>query len=43
MHHYEVGTTTELYKAPGATAAGPEELDGTNKRWSFIYNAEQRK
>ena len=31
VHHYEVGTTTELYKAPGATAAGPEELDGTNK------------
>ena len=31
MHHYEVGTTTELYKAPGATVAGPEELDGTNK------------
>ena len=31
VHHYEAGTTTELYKAPGATAAGPEELDGTNK------------
>ncbi|WP_455035018.1 MucBP domain-containing protein, partial [Lachnoanaerobaculum gingivalis] len=31
VHHYEVGTTTELYKAPGATATGPEELDGTNK------------
>ena len=31
VHHYEVGHTTELYKAPTASAPAAEELDGTEK------------
>ena len=31
VHHYLVGTTTELYTPAGKTSPSPEELDGTNK------------
>ena len=31
VHHYMVGTTTELYTPAGKTSPSPEELDGTNK------------
>ena len=31
VHHYLVGTTTELYTPAGKTSPSPEELDGTGK------------
>ena len=31
IHHYLLGTTTELYTPAGKTSPSPEELDGTNK------------
>jgi len=31
VHHYLVGTTTELYTPAGKSSPSPEELDGTNK------------
>ena len=31
VHHYLLGTTTELYTPAGKTSPSPEELDGTNK------------
>ena len=31
VNHYEVGTTTQLYKATGASTAGPQTFNGTGK------------